>query len=162
MLSTVLSSLVVAFLPRPVWPVWLVLTTVGALTIAVDDAVRFLPKRLTHVGTGAMLLALVVGATLGHMTWLAVGQALVGALAVRSLLWCLWRLIGTMGFGDVRLAAMCGLAAATGSFNQFLGALLAASVMPIITALIRYRGHRQFPYGPGLVLGALLGAALLA
>jgi leader peptidase (prepilin peptidase)/N-methyltransferase len=92
-------------------------------------------------------------------------RALLAMVLVRSFFWLLWRIHAAgMGFGDVRLAALVGLAlgwlgwgvVAIGVWVGFVVFALPGLVLAIARrdrALLR----KPFPYGPFMVLGALVG-----
>lgn len=161
LLAAVMCAVITARLPMPTWPAWLTLATIGVIAIVIDDATCYLPRRLTHVGTGLTVAGLVLAAAASWLPWANIGVALLCGLGVFALFWLLWRIGGTMGFGDVRLALWFGIAAGTGSFTSAIASLLMATVMPLLFVATRYRGRSPFPYGPGLLFGAIVGAALV-
>ncbi len=91
--------------------------------------------------------------------------ALLGMLAARSFFWVLWAIRSAgMGFGDVRLAAPVGLvlgwlgwgALAIGLWVGFL-----AFALPALAVIVARRDRtlmkKSFPFGPFMVIGALVG-----
>jgi leader peptidase (prepilin peptidase)/N-methyltransferase len=89
-------------------------------------------------------------------------------VVARSLFWALWfvRRAG-MGFGDVRLAALLGLALGRLGWNQWLLGLYAGLVLfgvfGVTLMLVRRDRStlkRAYPFGPFMIGGALLGVLL--
>ncbi len=148
------------------WPLlWLLpLTPVGVALSVIDWHTRLLPRRIVVPATlAAILLVVVVGLATDQRE--ALVRALVAMLVARSFFWVLWfvRSAG-MGFGDVRLAAPVGLvlgwlgwgAVAIGVWVSFL-----AFAVPALVVLLVRRDRsllkRSFPFGPFMVVGALVG-----
>ena len=149
---------------RPVLPVLLVAVVMGAVLAQVDARCRRLPDPV--VG----LLAVAAGVPLTVDAMLAgeparVGRAvLAAALAGSAYLGIALLPGGGLGLGDVKLAAV--LAFVLG----FLGwpAVAAGTVLPHLingpVALVllltgRVRRRSALPFGPALLVGALLGVA---
>ena len=65
---------------------------------------------------------------------------------------------GGLGFGDVKLAALLGVAVGVISPTTLLAALLLGCVLALVWAAITRT--RQLPFGPGLGLGAVIAAGL--
>ena len=160
-LAGALSWLVVDRIPAPYWPIWLVISSLGVLAIGIDHATCWLPKTLTHTITTITLTALPVLAASGHLAWPVAGRALLAGVVVRSFFWLLWRVGAGLGFGDVRLALLCGIGAGLFSWPMVLVAQFAATLFALVLALTIYRGQRAVPYGPGLLIGTLMACALL-
>lgn len=148
------------------WPLlWLVpLTPVAVALSVIDWHTRLLPRVIVVPATlAAILVVTVVGLATGERE--ALVRALLAMVLVRSFFWLLWRIHAAgMGFGDVRLAALVGLAlgwlgwgvVAIGVWVGFVVFALPGLVLAIARrdrALLR----KPFPYGPFMVLGALVG-----
>ncbi|WP_210502394.1 prepilin peptidase [Nocardioides xinjiangensis] len=148
------------------WPLlWLVpLVPVAVALSVIDWHTRLLPRVLVLPATGAAIVAVVaVGVAVGERD--ALVRALLAMVAVRSFYWLLWALrSGGIGFGDVRLAAPVGLvlgwvgwgAVVIGVWAGFLAFTVPALV---VLALRRDRTllKTSFPFGPFMVVGALVG-----
>lgn len=148
-------------LPVESVPVWVVMGTIGVVAVCIDHATAWLPKLLTDLmGAG---IALVLGAELlaGLVGLGDVARALTAGLVEGAVFYLVWRLGRTMGFGDVRLAAWCGVAAGLVSWSALVAGLLAGTVLPVVFGLVRRNENGTFPYGPGLLLGTLAGVVLL-
>lgn len=116
----------------------------------VDLAEHRLPNRLVVPG-------LVVGLLAAAGSWLTTGVPplvpLVAGLAFGGVLFLL-ALTGGMGMGDVKLAAVLGLASptATIALASPLVAFLLGGVVSLVVLIVRGRGHR-IPFGPFLLAG---------
>ena len=148
------------------WPLlWLLpLTPVAVALSVIDWHTRLLPRRIVVPATlAAILLVVVVGFATDQREHLV--GALLGMLAARSFFWVLWAIRSAgMGFGDVRLAAPVGLvlgwlgwgALAIGLWVGFL-----AFALPALAVIVARRDRtlmkKSFPFGPFMVIGALVG-----
>ncbi len=128
----------------------------------IDLAERRLPNRLVVPG-------LLVGVAAAAASWATTGVApvvpLVAGLAYGGMLFLL-ALTGGMGMGDVKLAAVLGLAAPTPviALASPVLAFLSGGVVALVVLVARGRGTR-IPFGPFLLLGyagALLATVALA
>ena len=148
------------------WPlVWLVpLTPVAVALSVIDWHTRLLPRRIVVPATlAAIVVVVVVGLATGERE--ALVRALLGMVVARSFFWVLWFLRSAgMGFGDVRLSAPVGLvlgwvgwgALAIGLWVGFMVFAVPAAALALVR---RDRGvlKQSFPFGPFMVVGALVG-----
>ena len=111
----------------------------------------------------AILLVVVVGLATDQRD--ALVRALVAMVVARSFFWVLWFIRSAgMGFGDVRLAAPVGLVLgwlgwgvlAIGLWTAFLAFALPA-LLVIVVRRDRSLLKTSFPFGPFMVVGALVG-----
>lgn len=157
---------------RPELAVWLAVAPVAVLLAVVDWRVRRLPDVLTlPLAAGAvLLLGLVALGGGGAGAW---GGALSGGLALGGFYFVLYLVNPAgMGLGDVKLAIGLGVTLGwygwailiTGAFlGLLLGALYGCGLL-----LRRARGAEArndgpepaMPYGPFMIVGALLGVLL--
>jgi leader peptidase (prepilin peptidase) / N-methyltransferase len=130
----------------------------------IDWRTRYLPTRLiapSYVVVGGLaVLAAALGPDWASLRGAAIGW--VSAFVLFALLWVL--LPGGMGYGDVRLAGVLGMALGWLGFAQLIigiytGFLLGGVVGLLLTRL-RVFHHRHTPFGPHMVLGALLGVVV--
>jgi leader peptidase (prepilin peptidase)/N-methyltransferase len=144
---------------------WLVpLTPVAVALSVIDWHTRLLPRRIVVPATlAAIVVVTVVGLATGERE--ALVRALLAMVVARSFFWLLWFLRSAgMGFGDVRLAAPVGLvlgwaswgALAIGLWTGFIAFAVPALGLAIVR---RDRGmlKKSFPFGPFMVIGALVG-----
>jgi leader peptidase (prepilin peptidase)/N-methyltransferase len=150
----------------PDWSLlWLVpLVPVAVALSVIDWHTRLLPRVLVVPATlVAILLVTVVGLATGERE--ALVRALLAMVVARSFFWVLWfvRSAG-MGFGDVRLAAPIGLVlgwVGWGALGIGLWAGFMAFAIPAIVVIVGRRDRsllkKSFPFGPFMVVGALVG-----
>ena len=148
------------------WPLlWLLpLTPVAVMLSVIDWHTRLLPRIVVLPATlAAIVVVTAVGLATGERE--ALVRALAAMVLVRSFFWLLWRIHAAgMGFGDVRLAALVGLVlgwsgwgvVAIGVWVGFLVFGLPGLVLAIVRR-DRTMLKKPFPYGPFMVLGALVG-----
>lgn len=116
----------------------------------IDLAEHRLPNRLVVPGLGVGLLA-------AAGSWVTTGippvVPLIAGVASGGVLFLL-ALTGGMGMGDVKLAAVLGLASptATIALASPLVAFLLGGVVALVVLIVRGRGHR-IPFGPFLLAG---------
>ncbi len=130
----------------------------------IDWHTKLLPTRLVLPATAYALLGAVVGWAVTQQTDDLV-RALLGLLVARSFFWLLWFIHSAgMGFGDVRLAALLGLALGHLGWAELLTGIYAGFLVfglpGLLLAVVR-RDRRllrtAFPFGPFMLVGALLG-----
>ena len=144
---------------------WLVpLTPVGVALSVIDWHTKLLPRVIVVPATlVTILLVLAVGFATDERE--AVVRALVAMLVARSFFWVLWfvRSAG-MGFGDVRLSAVIGLVLGWAGWDELALGVWSSFVLFAVPALVvivarrdRTLLKRSFPFGPFMVVGALVG-----
>ncbi|GAA0913126.1 A24 family peptidase [Nonomuraea longicatena] len=156
--------------PRPAWPPYLELATSAAVALLcwragpqyaffavlavtlslIDWRTYRLPDAITLPAYPVLALTL----------WPDLPRALLGALALALLYGLLWfARPAAMGFGDVKLAGLVGMAAAAAGWQQWVLAALAGQFAAALYAawLLAGRkgsGQTQFPLGPFMLAGA--------
>ncbi|MEP9385513.1 prepilin peptidase [Nocardioides cheoyonin] len=147
--------------PHPLLLVLVPLVPVGYALAVVDARTRRLPRRVVVAATCAAAAGFITEwAVTGDLGVLA--RAGGGLLLARTSLWVLW-LLGGVGFGDVRLAALTGLVTARIGWSAFVvglcTALLLATGFALLRAVLTRRSVRgqSIPLGPFLILGAWIG-----
>lgn len=147
--------------PDPVLPAYLYLAAVGLALALIDVDTRKLPDVLTLPSYPVLALLLGLGALLGSDSGDLV-RALLGGVAMYAFYFALcFAYPAGMGFGDVKLAGLLGMATGwvgwgawgVGLFGGFLlGGVFGAALVA------RGRGGRKtkVPYGPFMLAGALL------
>jgi len=123
----------------------------GALAIS-DARTLLLPNRLMYPGLVAALA--LAGAWPDHSLW----SSLIGGLAGGAVMFALFVVLPGFGAGDVKLCALIGLLA---GWPHIVGALVIgvlvnglAAAVGVLSGRLRLRG--AMPYGPGLIVGALV------
>ncbi|WP_037869469.1 prepilin peptidase [Streptomyces sp. SPB074] len=160
--ALVCALLAAATGPRPELPVWLLLAPAGVLLLRTDLRVQRLPDPLTL--TAAPLAAALLGLAALHPehagSW---PRALLGAVVLAGAFAVLFLVSPSgLGFGDVKLALVLGLALAWYGWGVlflgvFAGFVLAALYGLTLIALRRATRRTAIPFGPALLAGAYLG-----
>ena len=165
-LASAVAACLVAIAVGPDW--WLAvlvpLVPVCAALAVVDWHTKLLPTRIVLPATAYAVVAGVVGwAATGETTDLL--RAALGLVLARSFFWLLWFVHSAgMGFGDVRLAALLGVALGHLGWAELVVGLYAGFLVfglpGLLLAIVR-RDRRllrsPFPFGPFMVAGALVG-----
>lgn len=151
--------------PVPALPAYLVLCLAGTTLAAVDVRTLRLPDAVLLPTGVAVLLLLGLAALLDDS-----GPAFVRALAVAAagfLVFLVLALINPagLGFGDVKLAGVLGLAVGHLGWNVAVSALLVSFVSVAFTgvvllALRRITRSSALPFGPFMLVGTLLAVLL--
>ena len=139
----------------------LLLVPVGVALAVVDWRTRLLPTRVVlpaYALVGSP--ALVAGGLAGD--WSSLVRGLWGLLLARGFFWLLWLVYPRgMGFGDVRLAGVLGLALGLLGWGHlalgiYAGFVLGGVAGLLLTAL-RVVERGAYPFGPFMLVGALGG-----
>jgi leader peptidase (prepilin peptidase)/N-methyltransferase len=146
--------------PRPALLGLLWLAAVTPRLVAVDIAEHRLPDRVVLPGWPVALAAALLEAAAGGTPVLV---ALAAGAGYGALLLVL-HVAGGMGFGDVKLAPVLGLAAAAvtpaAAVAAPLLAFLAGGVVAVVALARSGRGAR-IPFGPAMLLGAWAAVLLV-
>lgn len=148
----------------PELPAFLLLAVLGVQLARVDVALHLLPNPLVlSLLAGGFLFLL--AATLGGEQWSSLARALAGA-AVLFVIYLILALIspGSLGMGDVKLAAPIGLYLGYLGWSQLLyGGLLGFILNGVITVFVlrknRAEHTSEVPHGPSMLASAV-GIAL--
>ena len=133
----------------------------GALVVVsvTDLRTGLVPRRIVYVAVAAVGAALLAASATDH-AWRPMVDALGGgaiAFVLFGVVW--WISPKAMGFGDVRLAGLCGGALGWLGFAAlylgFLAAFVAGALFGV--AVLSTRGRRRFPFAPALALGTMFG-----
>lgn len=143
----------------------------GLLVLSdIDLRLRRLPTPIVY-WTGGLGAALLVVASAGTGDWNALLSAGIGAIGCWAVFLAIFVAVPKgLGFGDVRLVAVCGmmlgwLGLRVVPLGLLLGFVLAA--LPAIGLMILGKANRksQIPFGPylagGAILGSLFGPAII-
>jgi leader peptidase (prepilin peptidase)/N-methyltransferase len=141
---------------------------VGCALLVVIDLTTFrLPNQIVGPLYPAIFLALTVSAA-SSGDWARLGRAAAaGGLLVVAYFALAWIRPSGLGLGDVKLAGVLGTFLGwLGWSNLFAGSAAGFLLAGLVAAalLITGRGSRQsaFPFGPWMVLGAVIGATSAA
>ena len=147
----VAAVLAVAIGPSPLLPVYLVAAVPGVLLAVIDLRCLRLPDRLV----GAV--ALLAGVPLAVLRPERIGPAVLAAGTVLTA-YAILVLIGGLGLGDLKLAAVLALILGFAGWPAVLAGVLAPHLIngPIALFLLVSGRRRVLPFGPALLIGALL------
>ncbi len=133
----------------------------GALVVVsiTDLRTGLVPRRVVYVAAvvvGAALLC--ASATNG--TWRPMLDALVGGAVAFVLFGAVWWISPkAMGFGDVRLAGLCGGALGwlglAALYLGFLAGFVTGTLFGV--AVLMAHGRHRFPFAPALAIGTMFG-----
>lgn len=168
--TLVCSVLLICWAPIQMRGVGLVWGSAALVLVAVDARTTWLPIRASQFTAAVLTLAIITAALQGPDGGRLVLQAALGATASGGVFALLWWISRSIGFGDVRLAAMTGGLTGMWSIELWSAGLLAGSIAAagwgVAVGLWRRRHPsplgKAFAYGPGLWLGPWLGWAWLA
>jgi leader peptidase (prepilin peptidase) / N-methyltransferase len=149
-----IAGAVLAAAGRPAWAALAVLAGVAVGVIAADLRERRIPTPLVAIGT---IAAAVVGAITSARdeTWAPLVHGAAGAVIVGAA-FLVVHLVQprSLGFGDVRLAALTGALTAYGTAS-ITGAAAAAALSALVASIATLAtGARSVPFGPYLLAGS--------
>ncbi len=138
------------------------LVSAGLVALSFIDLEHFLlPNRIVYP-LALATLALLTLAALGDGTWRALGRAVLGGLVAALALGLLHVLSPrSMGFGDVKLAFVLGLALGWLGWGELVLGLfcgfLSGAVVGLALIVFRRRGRKDhLPFGPFLAFGTIV------
>ena len=145
------------------WPLLhlVALVPIGVALAVVDWRTRLLPTRVIAPSYALVIAGVLTG-------WLATREtgdllrAGWGWLVAGGLYWLLWRIHPRgMGYGDVRLSGVLGLALGQLGWGPLLvgvyAGFLLGGVLGGLLSLARVVQRRAYPFGPFMLAGALVG-----
>lgn len=132
----------------------------GLVAVSVVDLrVGLVPRRFLYPTLGIVALGL-AAASADTGAWRSLLHAAIGGAVAFVVFYAIWWIYPKgMGYGDVRMAGLCGLALGFLGFPQLYLGFLAAFLLGAlggIVALAR-RGSRRFPFAPALAAGTAFG-----
>lgn len=143
----------------------LYLCPVGVALAYVDWRIRFLPTKLiapSYLVVGVLVL---VAAGLDRDAD-ALLRSVLGWLVAGLLYWLLWRFTPGMGYGDVRLSGVLGLALGYLGWAELGAGIYAGFVVGVVAwvpmRLLRITKDRHYPFGPFMLAGAVVGVLYAA
>lgn len=132
----------------------------GLVAVSVADLRSGLvPRRILYPALGLVAVGLAAAsADVGE--WRPLLDAAIGAAVAFAVFYAIWWIYPKgLGFGDVRLAALCGLGLGFLGFRQLYVGFLAAFLFGALGGLfvLARRGARRFPFAPALAAGTAFG-----
>lgn len=140
---------------------WVYVGAVGVVLGYVDARTRLLPTRII-APSYAVLVALLGLAALLDGNSASLLRAVLGWLAMGGFYFVLWLVYPAgLGYGDVRLAGLLGLALGYLGWAQLVSGMYAGFLLGAIgggvLALAKLVDRKRYPFGPFMLLGALVG-----
>ena len=143
------------------------LVPVSVVLAVVDWRTRLLPTRVVaptyYLTAGTVLLAWLFEGEFGDTS--ALVRALLGWVFAGGLFYVLWYVYPRgMGYGDVRLSGVLGLALGYLGWPELAvgiyGGFLLGGVIGGLLAVARRVDRKGYPFGPFMLIGALVGVVL--
>ena len=140
---------------------WVPLVPVSVALAVVDWRTRLLPTAVLRPTYGVLVVLVLLGwAVTGDSD--AVVRAALGWLVAGGLFAILWFIYPRgLGFGDVRLAGLLGIGLGWVGWGTLLvgvyAGFLLGGVIGGLLALLRVVERKGVPFGPFMLLGALIG-----
>jgi leader peptidase (prepilin peptidase) / N-methyltransferase len=145
----------------PALLVWAYLVPVGVALAVVDWRTRLLPTRVIAPSYAVVaVLTLVAAAVSGD--WDSALRAAWGWLIAGGTFFVLWFVYPRgMGYGDVRLSGILGIALGYLGWPELLtgvyAGFLLGGVSGLLLSVLRIVDRKAYPFGPFMLLGALVG-----
>jgi leader peptidase (prepilin peptidase)/N-methyltransferase len=140
---------------------WVYLAAVGVVLAYIDSQTRILPTRI--IGPSYLvMIALTVIAWLIDDAPDDLVRAGLGWLIAGAFYYVLWWIYPRgMGFGDVRLSGLLGIALGYLGWPEFVLGLysgfLVGGVGGLLLGMVGRTVKRKYPFGPFMLVGALIG-----
>jgi len=151
--------------PAPALAAFLVLAVAAVLLVGIDLRLRRLPDRLTGWSAVIGLIGLATAAVVDG-AWASYGRAVLAGLAYLGTYLLLFLVVRAgLGAGDVKLAGTLGLHLGwlgwpTLVLGAFAGVLVGGVVSLALLVTRRADLQTRVPFGPSMVVGALVAIAL--
>jgi len=155
------AALAVHFGADVVLAPFVVFVAVLVVVSVTDLSFRLVPRWLIYAGVALVAPLLVLTAAVDHQWHQLPGAAIGGAVAFALFFSVWWFVPRGMGYGDVRLAGLIGIA--TGylsllhAYLAFLGGFVIGMVFGLVMMLLGSSGRKtRIPFAPALSVGAVL------
>ncbi|MFB6721369.1 prepilin peptidase [Kribbella sp. NPDC056345] len=141
---------------------WLLLAVAGAVLGYIDARTRYLPSAIIWPSYGVVGAALVAAALVSG-EWGSLRRAAIAGLIGFGVFYLLWFVFPRgVGFGDVRLSGLLGIALGWLGWGEFAsglyGGFFLGAVVGIVLIVARVMTRKQMvPFGPFMLIGALAG-----
>lgn len=137
------------------------LVPVGVALALVDWRTRLLPTRVIAPSYAALALLAVMAAAPGG-DWDSLVRAFWGWLVAGGTFFVLWFVYPRgLGYGDVRLSGLLGIALGYLGWGEVLtgvyAGFLLGGVGGLLLSLLRIVDRKAYPFGPFMLVGALVG-----
>ena len=160
--SAVVGGLVGAVVGwHPILLVWAYLVPVGVALAVVDWRTRLLPTKVIAPTYGVLVALTLLAAALSG-DWADLVRAGWGWLIAGGTFFVLWFIYPRgMGYGDVRLSGLLGIALGYLGWGELLtgvyAGFLLGGVGGLLLSLLRIVDRKSYPFGPFMLVGAVFG-----
>jgi leader peptidase (prepilin peptidase) / N-methyltransferase len=142
---------------------WLYVAVVGVLLAWIDWRTRLLPTRIIAPSYAVVAMLLLLASAVDQ-DWTAMLRAALGWALGGGTFLVMWFIYPKgLGYGDVRLAGLLAMALAWVGWPEFAVGMYAGFLLGGLVGgalvLARVVDRRRYPFGPFMVLGALVGLA---
>jgi leader peptidase (prepilin peptidase)/N-methyltransferase len=139
------------------------LVPIGVALAVIDWRTRLLPTRLIAPAYAVTVIAILVAWLVDSRDVQDLGRTALGWLIYGGMFFLLWFIYPRgLGYGDVRLSGVLGLALGWVGWAELLlgiwSGLLLGGILGGLLSLVTRR--RDYPFGPFMLAGALLGVVL--
>jgi leader peptidase (prepilin peptidase)/N-methyltransferase len=140
---------------------WMYLVPVGVALALVDWRTRLLPTKLIAPSYAVVVVLTLVAAALSG-DWDSALRALWGWLVAGGTFFVLWFVYPRgMGYGDVRLSGVLGIALGHLGWAELLtgvyAGFLIGGVGGLLLSALRVVDRKAYPFGPFMLVGAVVG-----
>ncbi|WP_328325229.1 A24 family peptidase [Kribbella sp. NBC_00382] len=141
---------------------WLVLAVAGSVLGYIDARTRYLPSAIIWPAYLLVGLALVIAA-LQTGEWGSLWRSAIAGAVGFGVFYLLWFVFPRgVGFGDVRLSGLLSIALGWLGWGELVAGLyggffLGAVIGIVLTAAKVFKRKQLFPFGPFMLVGALIG-----
>lgn len=141
---------------------WLILAVVGSVLGYIDARTRYLPSAIIWPAYLLVGLALVIAA-LQTGEWGSLWRSAIAGVVGFGVFYLLWFVFPRgVGFGDVRLSGLLSIALGWLGWGELIvglygGFFLGAVIGIVLTAVKVFKRKQLFPFGPFMLVGALIG-----
>jgi leader peptidase (prepilin peptidase) / N-methyltransferase len=153
-----------AFAGRP-WalPAYLLVAAALVAIAAIDLDQMIIPNRIVYP-VGIALVPLLALASWGEGDWAAFARALAGSAIYGGAFFALWLLVGgkALGFGDVRLAFLLGLALGWLGWGALLAGLALPFALGSVAGMLTVAPWVSLPMLAGGALGWIVGPSVVS
>lgn len=148
----------------PILLVWAYLVPVGVALAVVDWRTRLLPTKVIAPSYAVLVALTLLAAVLGG-DWGDLVRAGWGWLVAGGTFFVLWFIYPRgMGYGDVRLSGLLGIALGYLGWGELVtgvyAGFLLGGVGGLLLSLLRVVDRKSYPFGPFMLVGALLGVLM--
>jgi leader peptidase (prepilin peptidase)/N-methyltransferase len=146
----------------PIAWAWVYLAAVGVVLGYIDSQTRLLPTRLIAPSYGVLVALILAAFVADDFDTTALIRSALGWLVMGGFYRLMyWIYPAGMGYGDVRLSGLLGLALGYVGWASLLTGMYAGFLLGGVggglLAILRIADRKRYPFGPFMLLGAVAG-----